>query len=179
MDKAVIFAQNANNCKLIIENKKSLIITKTLPSINIPFKGYLYCNKKLEIDSSEGKVQHYLFTPTNNIYSFTPSYSKLTGVYEDSNYKLLNGKVIGEFICNRIKVIIEPLELERGGQVTAEELNKFGANSSLLYGVEITNFKLYDEPKEVTDFYVYNTIWKHTLSKIANSWTCVEDNNNG
>ena len=90
--------------------------------------------------------------------------------------KLL-GKVIGEFVCDRIDTIRKRgiddnfdycyLSLDEWGnddiepEVTAvknscvlrDDLNDYGENSRMLYGWHISNLKIYDEPKELSEFY--------------------------
>ena len=87
------------------------------------------------------------------------------------------GKVIGEFVCDRIDTIRKRgiddnfdycyLSLDKWGnddiepEITAvknscvlrDDLNDYGENSRMLYGWHISNLKIYDEPKELSEFY--------------------------
>lgn len=86
------------------------------------------------------------------------------------------GKVIGEFVCDRIDTIRKRgiddnfdycyLSLDKWGnddiepEITAvknscvlkDDLNDYGKNSRMLYGWHISNLKLYDKPKGLGEF---------------------------
>ena len=87
------------------------------------------------------------------------------------------GKVIGEFVCDRIDTIRKRgiddnfdycyLSLDKWGnddiepEITAvknscvlrDDLNDYGENSRMLYGWHISNLVIYDEPKALNKFY--------------------------
>lgn len=87
------------------------------------------------------------------------------------------GKVIGEFVCDYITQIgkrgiddnfdycylsldewgnddIEPeITAVKNSCVLKDDLNDYGKNSRVLYGWHISNLKIYDEPKELSEFY--------------------------
>ncbi len=89
----------------------------------------------------------------------------------DKRVKMLNGKVIGEYICDDI-VELEYDELEEcymfkncycgyildeilsASCLSYDELCKYG-NRKPIYLWHITNLKIYDEPKELSAFYHY------------------------
>lgn len=86
------------------------------------------------------------------------------------------GKVIGEFVCDRIDTIRKRgiddnfdycyLSLDKWGnddiepEITAvknscvlrDDLNDYGENSRMLYGWHISDLVIYDKPKELSDF---------------------------
>lgn len=79
---------------------------------------------------------------------------------DKENYMLgKRGKVIGEFICDKI-MFLTPLGL-RGFETREEtlksicltnaELNAYGGLKTL-YGWHISNLKIYEEPKELNEF---------------------------
>lgn len=87
------------------------------------------------------------------------------------------GKVIGEFVCDRINTIKKRgidnnfdycyLSLDKWGnddiepEITAvknscvlrDDLNDYGENSRMLYGWHISNLLIYDKPKALNKFY--------------------------
>ena len=89
------------------------------------------------------------------------------------------GKVIGEFVCDRIDIIRkrgvddnfdycylsldewgnDDIELEitavKNSCVLKDDLNDYGKNSRMLYGWHISNLKIYDEPKELEAFTIF------------------------
>jgi predicted transcriptional regulator len=86
MNKAVLLSIKPNLCGLIANSKKTIEIRKTKPKIEVPFKVYIYCtqgDKSLIRDDEDEKLY------------FNPECSNMNDI-------ILNGKVIGEFICDRI-----------------------------------------------------------------------------
>lgn len=73
------------------------------------------------------------------------------------------GKVIGEFVCNKVNkysaievlpvsvYVLTEYEL-KGMCLTNEEVNTYGAKKPL-YGWHISDLKIYDTPKELGEFY--------------------------
>ena len=105
----------------------------------------------------------------------------------------MNGKVIGEFTCDQIYEIQKRgipenfdycyLSLDEWGNddieaeikaisascVSKKELNAYGASKPVLYGWHISNLKLYDEPKKLSEF------WRDCpeFSELStNCWNC-------
>lgn len=87
------------------------------------------------------------------------------------------GKVIGEFVCDRINRIgkrginnnfdycylslnewgnddveIEITDIQKSC-ISKSKLNAYGANSSCLYAWHISNLKIYEKPKELSEFF--------------------------
>lgn len=71
-----------------------------------------------------------------------------------------SGKVIGEFICNRIDVftpseygiMFKRFSALHETCLTVAEMRKY-ANEKPVYGWHIANLKIYDNPKELHEFY--------------------------
>lgn len=76
--KAVLISIKPKWCKLIMDGQKTVEIRKSRPKIETPFKCYIYC--------TENKDTHDLLELHTN----------------DGKIKKMNGKVIGEFVCDRI-----------------------------------------------------------------------------
>lgn len=126
-------------CELIAAGKKTIEVRKTRPKIETPFKSYIY------------QTWHKW------VYDILPELLK--------NQR----KVIGEYICDDI-VELEYDEFEECymfkncycGYTLDEILSasclsydafcKYG-NRKPIYLWHITNLKIYDEPKELSDFY--------------------------
>lgn len=141
----------------IITGKKTVEVRKTRPKIETPFKCYIY------------------MTATGERCRF---WEYITA-YQNSEGDILDGsqKVIGEFVCNRIDRIGKRginsnfdycyLSLNKWGNddieieitdiqkscISKGELNAYGANSFCLYAWHISNLKIYDKPKELSEFY--------------------------
>ena len=155
MSKAVMLSIRPKWCEKIINGEKTIEVRKTRPKLKTPFRCYIYCTiggQDLNIPiSQERLMRDYLET----------------GSMESLNCPLGNGKVIGEFTCDRI------YELEtkaRGGSYYVKNEDQpttnFIAQQSCLglkevhdylhaqtgYGWHITNLRIYDVPRELGEF---------------------------
>lgn len=143
MSKAVLISIQPKWCELIASGQKTIEIRKTRPKIETPFKCYMYMS-----------AYHWAF-------SLLRDYGM-----EDLADRLLQetGKVIGEFVCDSISEIINVGNAFKVGK-TASETNRvarascldFGDMHDYLghkggYGWHISDLKIYDEPKKLTDF---------------------------
>lgn len=125
-------------CEKIIDRKKTVEVRKSRPKIEPPFKCYIYC--------SLPKYDHEDFfvvnAGTENAFSFYGG-----------------GKVIGEFVCNRVedysKWEYDIPALYRHINLFAcidfPELYKYLPNGGG-YGWHISDLKIYDRPREITEF---------------------------
>lgn len=90
MSKAVLISIRPEWCEKIINGQKTIELRKTRPKMDTPFKCYIYCTAgrpDLNIPiSNERLMRDYLET----------------GSMKSMTCQLGNGKVIGEFTCNRV-----------------------------------------------------------------------------
>lgn len=164
MSKAVVLSIRPKWCEKIASGEKTIEVRKTRPKLDTPFKCYICCTSgrpDLNIPiSPERLMQDYLDT----------------GSMKSLNCQLGNGKVIGEFICERIYEIRKRgipenfdycyLSLNEWGNddieteiraisascVSKEKLNAYGAKAPLLYGWHISDLRIYDAPRELSEF---------------------------
>lgn len=164
MSRAVLISIRPKWCEKIVLGQKTIEVRKTRPKMGMPFKCYIYCTSgrpDLNIPiSPERLMQDYLDT----------------GSMQSLNCPLGNGKVIGEFVCDRIYEICKRgipenfdycyLSLDEWGNddveaeikaisascVSKKELNAYGDSKPVLYGWHISNLKVYDEPKKLSEF---------------------------
>lgn len=144
--KSVMISIQPKWVELIASGEKTIEVRKTRPKIETPFKCYIYETNWK--DNSYWKNKHK---------------GKL-------------GKVIGEFVCDRIYRIgkrgvnhnfdycylslnewgNDDIEIEitaiKKSCISKVELNLYGANFTCLYGWHISNLKIYDKPKELGEF---------------------------
>lgn len=128
-------------CELIASGKKTVEIRKTRPKIDTPFKCYIYETK---------------------------AYDALFGKGKPKKLCVGGGRVIGEFVCDRIYdviqfgmgiafgdngLIIEPQEMLNKACLTETELEKY-FESSGGYAWHISDLVIYDKPKELSEFSV-------------------------
>lgn len=135
--KAVLISIQPKWCELIASGRKTIEVRKTRPKIETPFKCYIYMTSK------GNKPIKEIETPNGF-------------AYVEVDYKMA-GKVIGEFVCD------EMIEDKRGENtdvfskfalLSLDEQKKYGANKPL-YGWHISDLKIYDKPKELSDFSKY------------------------
>lgn len=105
MSKAVLISIQPKWCELIANGKKTIEVRKTRPRLETPFKVYIYCTKPnkayqticgcMALNSDE-LYRH----PTDGIKHGDSIELMVRDDYTKDNF--LNGKVIGEFICNKM-----------------------------------------------------------------------------
>ena len=153
MSKAVLISVRPQWCEKIVLGEKTIEVRKTRPKVETPFKVYIYCTSgrpDLNIPiSPERLMQDYLDT----------------GSMRSLNCPLGNGKVIGEFTCDRIDEYDDDtifsfrhedyarwndFDLYRAC-MHPEDFQNY-ANGKWLYGWHISNLKIYDEPKALSEF---------------------------
>lgn len=145
-----------------------LIIAKTM-GWNIDKEKTVEVRKTYPQDDEWDKVGKIYCTKDKKSFNHIPK------KYQPFMEKFL-GKVIGEFVCDRIDTIRKRgiddnfdycyLSLDKWGnddiepEITAvknscvlkDDLNDYGKNSRMLYGWHISNLKLYDKPKGLGEF---------------------------
>lgn len=155
MNKSVLISIRPKWCELIASEKKTIEVRKTAPE-EVPFKAYIYCTK--------GKAQSRC------------------------------GKVIGEFVCDRVYKwecknrleILESFPIWRASYMlfvddlektclTYDDLWDYG-NGKPLYGWHISDLKIYDKPRELSEFWAYNEEL-HKRYDSDRDFCCYDDTN--
>lgn len=146
-EKAVLLSIQPKWCGLIASGKKTIEVRKTRPKIETPFKCYIYQSKSKDRliyvmkDGDENYGEIYHGKPV-----FITTYSVNSNPYEQ--------KVIGEFICDAIISHCEMANAdiaEQRGCIRREQLFEY-ANGAELYGWHITDMKIYNKPKSLSEF---------------------------
>lgn len=133
--KAVMLSLRPQWCEKIFNGEKTIEVRKSRPSIDMPFKVYVYQTKH---KGGKAIVSEVL----NSVYG--------------------GGKVIGSFVCDRVRLCIPfglkghllSQEVYREMCLTKEQLDKYGGLKTL-YGWHITEPKLFDKPRDITEFAIY------------------------
>lgn len=161
MNKSVMLSIQPRHCENICtvigeENgkpvyKKAIEVRKTRPQLETPFKCYIYCTASdvhscLMIGGNEAKLIHCC-----NYKTAIPVGGEIG-----------NGKVIGEFVCDKIDRLYIPIstsatppdreDVEKYTCLSLDELKKYANGEMFLYGWHISDFKIYDTPKELWEF---------------------------
>lgn len=170
--KAVMLSIQPKWCELIASGKKTVEVRKTKPKIDVPFKCYIYCTQGKDwLTSVNGVVQK----PNNLVLDIT----------KNSKVQELNGKVIGEFVCDKVVEFLndcyDPSFMETSylSCVGEEELCDYLGTKESCYGWHITDLVIYDKPKDLCDFgeMVYNGDWYifDRKRKAPQSWYYVDE----
>ena len=135
--KSVLISIKPKYCELIVNGEKMIEVRKTRPKIETPFKCYIYM--------SQGGL-------------------KDLGSYRECIYKTRK-KVIGEFVCDKVYSIKNRgfcFSVATEGESITDEIarqscldyydmvNYLGDKEG--YGWHISDLKIYDNPKELSEF---------------------------
>nr|DAE09951.1 MAG TPA: hypothetical protein [Siphoviridae sp. ct8WU9] len=137
MSKAVMLSIRPKWCEKIASGEKTIEVRKTRPKLKTPFRCYIYCTQSDDANRLRGS----------------------------------QGKVIGEFTCERIV----PIEYD-GGRLwcptnaafspatclSQAEIIAYIGDKGRCYGWHISNLKIYDTPRELSEF----------RRACPNSWYC-------
>lgn len=170
MSKAVLISIRPKWCEKIANGEKTIEVRKTKPKLQTPFKCYIYCSAggdKLWIRDAAWR-ERWMGGPI----SFLVNAKKCGGM------NIGNGKVIGEFTCDRIDRLApadEPYGIyDIGDDYVLQTCLENGAlwdygHGTPLYGWHISDLRIYDAPKKLGEF------WRDCLeySELStNCWSC-------
>ena len=176
--KCVMLSIRPKYCELIASGKKTVEVRKTNPKIDVPFKCYIYCTKGDWLTSVNGSVKK----PNNMVIDLSA----------DSKVEELNGKVIGEFVCDKV------VQFENDCYTPAFEqtadlscvgykgLYDYLGAKEYGYGWHITDLVIYEQPKDLSEFRSYNVstyideefglpMPTHIIKRPFQSWGYVEE----
>ena len=158
--KSVLISIQPKWVEKITSGEKIIEVRKSRPKLETPFKCYIYCTKE---------NKHY------DLYIKEPKAREKYGIIDRlragqeeviktiDGYKtfIAHGKVIGEFICDRVDKIgwfgnpelIEDRYLKESC-LTLKELYKY-TKGEIYYEWHISDLKIYDKPKELSEFTKY------------------------
>ena len=184
--KAVLMSIQPLWCEYVALLKKFFEVRKTKPNLEVPFKVYIYCTKNtkknarhLYINTGYGRKNFGVTEWWRSGKDVVDVNSHLPAYRFDA--LLAEGKVIGEFICDKIisfgydEHICYPTPAYEGDDsihdcgegywitgeeleqtcLTYEELCAYGKGKDL-YGLHISNVVIYDKPKDLSEFRSYN-----------------------
>jgi predicted transcriptional regulator len=177
--KAILMSIRPKWCELIINNKKTIEVRKTKPKIKNPFKVYIYCTKS---SKSRQTVCGSIVLNDDELYKHPQQGIKygnsieLMGCDDYGKDNFLNGKVIGEFVCDNIITVdcdsVNPFNKETKEYINNETClsrNDFWeyTHGICAYGWHISDLKIYDKPKDLSEF---------GLTRPPQSWCYCEEN---
>ncbi len=129
-------------CESIINGKQEIIVVRTRPKLETPFKVYIYCTKDNDNILWYNKTYQYCDDRSHNLFD-----------------KPLTNSVIGEFICDKItnlfslsKFWLDENIVKKTG-LLQEDIIKQANGTEKIYGWYITDFIFYNNnPKSLNDF---------------------------
>lgn len=147
--KSVLISIQPKWCELIASGKKTVEVRKSKPRLETPFKVFIYETKAL----------------------YKPLWCK--------HLSIGVGKVIGEFVCDKILDIC--IEISKPNELpgypfaytglTDKEIMQYFGNRKTGYGWHISNLVIYDKPKELSEF---RTLCKYRNNDGSCQYTKVE-----
>lgn len=158
-------------CNVIASGKKTIEVRKSSPNLDTPFKCYIYCTKGVNLWKRNDKI--FLDGAYNRLIDNMPD-------------RLLNGHIIGEFICdtiykysanpylsdtNKSEIDISDFDMETKSCLSHEELFHYEytpiSNRYGVLGWHISDLIIYNEPKPLSDFHKLNG---ERINKAPQSW---------
>ena len=158
--RAIMKSVSPRICEKVANGDCTILVSKTVPKFDLPFKGYICCTN----------AKPYLYREANPPFELFLD----SELYEGEGYddRLFSGKVIGEFICDEIiewqydkchQYYVEYPDdctsyfpyLKCHSEATGlkcSEIEKLGKGKPL-YGLHISDLKIYDKPKTLVEFY--------------------------
>ena len=164
--KSVLMSIRPKWCNLIASGKKTIEVRKTKPIIETPFKCYIYCthdNSKnalhLYVNSGYGRKEIGVignWRSGKDVVDVNPHLP----AYRYNAY-LAEGKVIGEFVCDDVDIYsydyCDGVDIDDDSllctMLERDEINYY-AKGKTSYGWHISDLKIYDKPKKLSEFSV-------------------------
>ncbi len=167
--KSVLMSINPRPCENIASGIKKYEIRKRCPNLETPFKVYVYCTKDEPLYHSGSKF-----------------WCKAAGEFG-------NGKVIGEFVCDKVKKFIyepdyetnEMVDIGIGACLSPEEMKKYFKEKSKGFALHISKLKVYEKPRMLSEFFVRrfsNVTFDKVpvpMKRAPQSWCYIEEADNG
>lgn len=144
--KAVLISIQPKWVEKIANGEKTIEVRKTAPKCEVPFKGYIYCTK--------AKEDKYILERHD---------------HETGKISRMDSKVIGEFVCDKViktcgwrlrgdtqqcaKRTTDEETFPELACLTIDEIVKYaGSENREVCGLQISDLKIYDKPKELSEF---------------------------
>ena len=159
--KAIMISIKPEFVQKILNGNKTIEIRKTKPSCELPCKVYIYCTmgkNTIVYVERKGEKDWYGNIAKNTMIVTRPKYDYMNYTNETL------GKVIAEFMLNKVDTLERDLndwlpknrydisnELLKNINLNQNELWNYG-QCKILYAWHIDDLKVYDKPKELSEF---------------------------
>lgn len=149
--KAIMKSVSPRICEKVANGNCTILVSKTAPKCRLPFKCYIYCTS----------AKPYLYKEANPPFELFLDSELYKGKgYDD---RLFSSKVIGEFVCDKVdkfnlpypayfnEVPQEVKDLIKSACLTMTETHHY-LGQKAGYCWHISDLKIYDKPKELSEF---------------------------
>lgn len=167
--RSVLLSIRPEWCEKIANGSKTIEVRKSAPQ-EVPVKCYIYCTK--------GQSPNVLLKDKNNRFGFGDYRNACTcDVDGNVDFENVQGKVIGAFLCNKVEEFsvgsLRCDEIEKLACVSYKEMIDYfykpeeldGKTSKIGYAWHISDLKIYDKPRELSEFYTTLKVCKNTQGK--------------
>lgn len=157
MSKAVLISIKPKWVEKIASGEKTVEVRRTAPQLSPPFKCYIYCTRNArDLDKlwvlNEQRRQEY-----GGLTAVCANLAERPNCHYCGN-----GKVIGEFVCDKISEIgfspwshgeyVSDIEnLHKASCLNFDEMFSY-LEDGVGYGWHISSLKIYDKPRELSEF---------------------------
>lgn len=156
--KSVLISIRPHWCENIVNGEKTIEVRKSAPK-EVPFKAFIYATRpKNFYKCGAVSTSDELLWLANGKVEMGDGFKFWA---DGDEYQCLNGRIIGEFICDKVyEYTFSHYEAEyRVTHVEQEamclnqpELIRYGKGKTL-YGLHITTLKIYDKPRALREFF--------------------------
>lgn len=176
MSRAVLISIRPEWVDKILSGEKTLEVRKTRPKLETPLKCYIYCTKDKKDSDRLWVLREQIRKEYNGLAAVCAHLRA-----QPDLHSVGNGHVVGEFVCDRIvNLSWEHLLDVTENEVSGSCLSTYRAISYLAgnggYGWHISNLKIYDTPKELTEFHTWKKC-KSCSKSGYESTACIYDEN--
>ena len=167
--KSIMISIQPQYVEKILNGGKTIEIRKTKPKCELPCKVYIYCTKSKTkyLRKLEAYNKTTFITENKDVIGQTDKVKSILGEHstfiESSGF---NGRVVAEFTLNKVDTLERDLndwlpknrydvsnELLKDINLNQNELWNYGQGKTL-YAWHIDDLKVYDKPKELSEFYI-------------------------
>lgn len=171
--KSILMSIKPKWIEKIARGEKTVEVRKSVPKCGAPFKVYMYCTKegkgrnlRLHINDKKGREDVGMTTWWRDGKDVLKVNDHLPA-YRFNSY-LAEGKVVGEFVCDEVYNFIQagagimfadkelnqldPQDARDMTCLTDKEFDDYLGNKDG-YGLHISDLKIYDKPKELSEFH--------------------------
>lgn len=154
MAKAVLISIRPEWVEKIANEWKTIEVRKTKPSLETPFKCYIYCTNTRPFLVWGDVFRGDWFTEFTHLSGYGRAEA-------DKIWDVFNGHVVGEFVCDKIDTInpeMDPYGIyDVDDDFVAQTRLVNGAlwdygKGATLYGWHIVDLRIYDQLRELTEF---------------------------